>query len=70
MMGEVFRTNVEEEQQAEKIRNLLLQHFPSLNVSFDLEDCDKVLRIKGDQIVTSAIARLVADCGFACNELI
>ncbi len=45
-MVEVFKTNVEEVSDASKIVTILLQYFPDSTINFDLDDCDKVLRIK------------------------
>jgi len=42
----VYKTNVADKSEAMAITNLLMREFPSTNVSFDLEDCDNVLRIE------------------------
>lgn len=68
-MVEVFKTNVEEAQEANSIMDLLLQHFPGHKISFDLEDCDKVLRIEGHYFSKKQIVQLMAVKGFACAEL-
>jgi hypothetical protein len=46
-MIEVFKTNVEEAVQAEKLVDILLDHFPDNKINFDLHDCDKILRVEG-----------------------
>ncbi len=46
-MIEVFKTNVQKKTHATKIINLLLQHLPDRRITFDLHDCDKVLRVEG-----------------------
>ncbi len=43
---EVFKTNVETGEQAEQLINLISASFPHYSVNFDLEDCDRILRIK------------------------
>jgi len=46
MMIEVFKTNVQEISQANKIVAVLLEHFPGSRINFDMHDCDKVLRVE------------------------
>ena len=66
---EVFQTNVQEVSQAEKIIDLLLQHFPESKINFDLEDCDKVLRIEGYNFIIPKIIKLVNETGFTCKVM-
>ena len=68
-MVEIFKTNVIDHSQAEKIINLLNHHFPCYSVNFDLHDCDKILRIKGDAIRVNEIEQLVINSGFHCIVL-
>ena len=42
---DVFKTTVKREEDAAEIINLLKDYFPHHRISFDLEDCDKILRI-------------------------
>lgn len=44
---EVFKTNISSDAEAAKLKSLLLQHFPNCRINFDLDDCDKILRIAG-----------------------
>lgn len=69
-MVEVFKTNVQETHDAKRIARLLLSHFPESDVHFDLEDCDKVLRIEGRRIETKKVIKLIRTNGFACEELL
>ncbi len=46
-MIEVFKTNVDNAPEADKVLRLLAHEFPDFKVNFDLEDCDKILRVKG-----------------------
>jgi len=67
-MVEVFRTNIDDRFVAEEIRQLLLDRLPDCKVNFDLEDCDKVLRIEG--IVSSAaVIELVKEHKYLCEVL-
>tara|TARA_A100000171_G_C2045362_1_gene102509 strand:+ start:318 stop:569 length:252 start_codon:yes stop_codon:yes gene_type:complete len=43
---EIFRTNVGGQQLANKVISGLNQIYPDYHINFDLEDCDKVLRIE------------------------
>lgn len=43
---EVFKTNVETGEQAEQLVHLIRETFPEYSVNFDLEDCDRILRVK------------------------
>ena len=43
--------------------------FPSFRINFDLSDCDKVLRVEGDDIEAVRIMILVKESGFSCEVL-
>lgn len=47
-MVEVFKTDVHDPDYALLIQQLLQTVFVGYEVSFDLEDCDKILRVKSD----------------------
>ncbi|WP_207426213.1 hypothetical protein [Pedobacter sp. SYSU D00535] len=66
---EVFRTNVESQEQAQLLTNLLLRHLPDSAVNFDLEDCDKILRVEAMDVPTKEVERLLAMKGFSCQVL-
>ena len=68
-MIEVFKTNVEEVCQAKVLVDLLQRHFPGSKINFDLQDCDKVLRVEGDSFITDQVVLLVEESGFACEIL-
>ena len=68
-MIEVFKTNVEETCHAKNVIDLLLQHFPGSKINFDLHDCDKVLRVEGDNFEIEKVIGLVAESGFDCVVL-
>lgn len=66
---EVFRTTVGTPAQAHVLRARLQQLFPACRITFDLEDCDNVLRIAGfPQCPRQTIACLV-DAGYECAAL-
>ncbi len=68
-MVEVFKTNVQEDFQAQQLVNVLLRHLPDSKINFDLEDCDKVLRVEGKNLVAVKLVTLVEENGFSCREL-
>jgi len=68
-MVEVFKTNVQKTTQAKKLVALLLEHYPGNRINFDLHDCDKILRIEGNNVETQQIIMLVTENGFACDVL-
>lgn len=68
-MVEVFKTNVHEFGEARRLVSLLLQHFPASKINFDLDDCDKVLRLEGDDFTPGKVMTLVREHGFNCNIL-
>lgn len=69
-MIEVFKTNVQEESQCKIIIEKLLEHYPNSAINFDLEDCDKILRIHAAGISNSIIIELLNAHGFHCEVLL
>ncbi len=49
-MVEIFKTNIESKQAAADILNSLQYAFPAYKMNFDLEDCDKILRVESSPI--------------------
>jgi len=43
-MVEIFKTNIERKVEAKILLSKLLLEFSDLEINFDLEDCDKILR--------------------------
>jgi hypothetical protein len=68
-MVEVFKTNVDQMSQACRLLSVLYQHFPESRINFDLEDCDRVLRVEGKNIPAEKVLTLVRENGFSCMEL-
>jgi hypothetical protein len=68
-MVEVFKTNVSEMTVADEISALLQHHFPECRVNFDLDDCDRVLRIAGKNVHAAKVMMLVTGRGFACSVM-
>jgi hypothetical protein len=68
-MVEVFKTNVQEFSEAQKLVALLRKHFPGTKINFDLDDCDKVLRVEGNNLRIEKVMNLVMKKGFLCTVL-
>ena len=66
----IFKTNVREYDDAQIISKTLLSHFPGSEISFDLGDCDKVLRIKHYGQFGAKATELLKMHGFDCEELL
>jgi hypothetical protein len=68
-MVEVFKTNIYEVEKSNIIFQKLLRHFPENKINFDLEDCDKILRVEGDTIFSEKIIEIVQEEGHLCEIL-
>lgn len=66
---DVFKTNVNRTVDAEIIIAMLVRYCKCVKVTFDLDDCDKVLRIEHSHDLTCEIIALVNQLGFACEQL-
>lgn len=65
----VFKTNVLEVSQGILLAMMLQADFPGIETNFDLDDCDKVLRIQHNGINPSDIIDRINARGFYCEEL-
>ena len=70
-MVEVFKTSVQNRLQADLVRQLLLVKNPTLEINFDLEDCDKILRIKNieNAVDISSILKVLNETGIYVEVL-
>ena len=66
---EVFKTNVQTAGEANTIVELLHIHFPGSRINFDLQDCDRILRVEGKDFSPNRIMMLVKEKGFHCSIL-
>ena len=66
---EVFKTNIRKKTQSKMLLSILSEAYPSCKINFDLSDCDKVLRVEGDNIEASGIIIFVKENGFRCEIL-
>ncbi len=68
-MVEVFSTNVQEFDQSHTLVRQLLAHFPKSKINFDLDDCDKILRVEGESVLPVKIVEVLNANGYNCNIL-
>jgi hypothetical protein len=68
-MIEVFKTDIQETEVAERFRELLNKQFPEYLINFDLEDCDKILRIEGPFIQVNNVVMIASVSGLTLEVL-
>ena len=69
-MVEVFKTNITETEAARQIALQIQAILPGAQINFDLDDCDKILRIENDLILIPEIQKIICASGFICEILI
>jgi hypothetical protein len=67
-MVKVFKTNIDNAEEADSIKNKILEYFPYYKINFDLEDCDKILRVEVN-ISPNAIIDIVKEHNYICKVL-
>ena len=68
-MVEAFKTDVQKKAQSKMLLSVLSETFPSVKINIDLSDCDKVLRVEGENMEALRIMLLVKEYGFNCEVL-
>jgi hypothetical protein len=68
-MVEVFKTNVHRKNDAIRLLAVLLEEFPWYKINFDLEDCDKILRVEGERLSSEKIIRILNATGHECHVI-
>lgn len=66
---EIFKTTVKSHAMASQIRAELMAADPDSDVHFDLEDCDRILRIESPDLNIAAVMRIVIANGQECEVL-
>lgn len=69
-MVEVFKTNIEDESIADSLAVEIQALFPGSTVNFDLEDCDRILRVAGPAILPARVAAVLQRSGHRCEILV
>jgi hypothetical protein len=65
----VFKTTVKSKIQAKKLTPYIDKILPKAKWNFDLEDCDKILRIDSEENIILPIISLLKNQNFECEEL-
>jgi hypothetical protein len=60
---------VHEPEKSKMIIQKLLRYFPGNKINFDLEDCDRILRIEGKNISSEKIREMLNSEGHLCEIL-
>jgi hypothetical protein len=68
-MVEVYKTNIQDKDSADKIVIELLEAISGFRINIDLDDCDKILRVEGDKFCHDAITKFLQQKGFSCEIL-
>lgn len=68
-MVEVFKTNIQTTGQAKAVQEILFNTFPDSKINFDLDNCEKILRIEDATIHSDIVISLVNKSGFMCDIL-
>ena len=66
---EVFKTNVRSIRKAKLIIQKLAEEFPNHKINFDLSDCDRILRVQGNNILERKIISIVTSLHYNCEIL-
>lgn len=66
----VFKTSITNKRLSEKIRKEILLNNNVIACNFDLEDCDKILRIESKSEISKKVIDLLNDKGLICEELL
>lgn len=68
-MVEVFKTNVRLKKEAALLLSLLQQQFPDHRINFDLDDCDRILRVEAGSVEPASVIAVLEENGFDCTVL-
>ncbi len=65
----ILKTSVRTEEDIEGLKLSSNEIFKQARWTFDLDDCDKVLRIDSQTDILQYVIKLFRDKGFVCEEL-
>jgi len=69
MQVEIFKTNVQAVSESHKVTGKLLECFSDYQIHFDLNDCDKIMRVEAKIIDRERIIANLECFGFTCEIL-
>lgn len=67
---EVFKTNIDNQNDASEIIDVLNKLLSAIRVTIDLEDCDRVLRVEAKDFTADEVINVLNLCGFDCQLMI
>lgn len=68
-MVEVFKTNVQRKGEAKMLLLKLVQVYQEHRINFDLNDCDKILRVQGKDISSEKVIQVLNEENYQCLVL-
>ncbi|MBE7175108.1 MAG: hypothetical protein INR69_01810 [Mucilaginibacter polytrichastri] len=68
-MVEVFKTDIRNQRTSSRIVRRLQTTFPDCLISFDAEDCDKILRVESTRCIAGEIIAILDHGGHFCAVL-
>lgn len=68
-MIEIFKTNVQKKSETNHIIAIIKKQFPDYAINFDLEDCDRILRVEAFKLETNDIIMHLNSLGYSCVKL-
>ena len=69
-MIHVFKTSVTSQKDVKRITPHLIELLIQSKWTFDLEDCDKILRVESEQDVSFQVVSILEKLDFKCEELL
>jgi hypothetical protein len=69
VMVEVFKTNISSELLANEVLKKLNLLVPSAMINFDLNDCDRILRVQSEANITECVLAFFEKSGLFCEVL-
>ncbi|KYG81500.1 hypothetical protein EV198_1687 [Roseivirga ehrenbergii] len=68
-MVHIFKTSVASKKEVRQVGSFLNILLPSEEWNFDLEDCDKILRVETEEVAPETVITILTSQGFYCDEL-
>lgn len=68
-MISIYKTNIENSSQIQLLKKELDVLLGEENWNFDLDDCDKILRVETDSNLSKEITKILKSNGFEVTEL-
>ena len=69
MIVEVFKTNIQTEEEALLVMDALEASFHSCRINFDLDDLDNILRIEAEDICAKDVIEVLNKLFYQCECL-